>query len=148
MSSLKERISADVTGALKGGDKARVGALRLVLAAIKQREVDERVQLGDADILAVLERLAKQRRESIEQFARAGRGDLVAQETFELDLITSYLPEPLPPAALEAAVTDAIAAIGATSIKDMGKVMALLKGSLQGRADMTTVSALVKSRLG
>ena len=148
MSSLKERISADVTGALKGGDKARVGALRLVLAAIKQREVDERVQLGDADILAVLERLAKQRRESIEQFARAGREDLVAQETFELDLITSYLPEPLPPAALEAAVTDAIAAIGATSIKDMGKVMALLKGSLQGRADMTTVSALVKSRLG
>ncbi|MGE0384456.1 MAG: GatB/YqeY domain-containing protein [Gammaproteobacteria bacterium] len=148
MSALKQRLNDDVKTALKSGDKNRVAALRLVLAAVKQREVDERVTLEDADLTALLDKLAKQRRESIDQYRQGGREDLVAREQYELDLIVSYLPAALPQAEIDAAIAAAIGACGATSIKDMGKVMAALKPALQGRADMAAVSALVRARLG
>lgn len=148
MTDLRQRIDADTKAALKLGDKARVSALRLVLAAIRQREVDERTELADAEVLGLLERLAKQRRESIEQFARAGREDLVAQERFELDVISGYMPEPLDDAAVDAAIEAAVAETGAASVRDMGKVMSRLKTVLQGRADLGEVSARVRRRLG
>jgi len=148
MTDLRQRIDADTKAALKLGDKARVSALRLVLAAIRQREVDERTELADAEVLGLLERLAKQRRESIEQFARAGREDLVAQERFELDVISGYMPEPLDDAAVDAAIEAALAETGAASVRDMGKVMSRLKTALQGRADLGEVSTRVRRRLG
>lgn len=146
-SALKDRISSDVTDALKQGRKQELGALRLILAAIKQQEVDSRTDVDDEQVNSILVKLAKQRRESISQFASAGRDDLVAQEQFELELLETYLPAALDPAEIEAAIDQAISKTGASSPKDMGKVMGVLQGALKSRADMATVSQLVKSRL-
>ena len=146
--SLKERIQQDMKDAMRAGDKPRLAAIRLILASIKQKEVDERKDLDDAEITAVLDRMVKQRRESIGQFEKAGRNDLVEQETSELAIIREYLPEQLSQDQLHALIDDAMEQTGASSIKDMGKVMGHLKPKLQGRADMSTVSALIKARLG
>ena len=132
---------------MRGGDAQRRDALRLLLAALKQREVDERKELADADVVAIVDKLIKQRRESIVQFEKGGRQDLVQNEKYELDLLQTYMPQALPEAEVEAAVADAIAATGAKAPADMGKVMAVLKGKLAGRADMSRVSALVKGKL-
>lgn len=146
--SLKDRIQTDVKDAMRARDKPRLAAIRLITAAIKQREVDERIELDDAQITAVLDKMAKQRRESIAQFEKAGRDDLVEQETFELQLIQSYLPEQLGEDEINALIDSTLQATGASGIKDMGKVMGQLKAKLQGRADMAAVSALIKARLG
>ncbi len=148
MSELKRRINDDVKIALKSRDKPRVGTLRLILAAIKQREVDERIELDDADIVGVLDKMAKQRRESIEQFGNAARVDLVAQEELELAIITAYMPEPMSESELDACIAAAFEASGASTMKDMGKIMGLLRPQIQGRADMGAVSGKVKARLG
>jgi len=132
---------------MRARDGARLSALRLLAAAIKQREIDERTALGDAEVIAVIERMGKQRRESIAQFEQAGRNDLAEGEKFELGVLAAYLPQQLPEAELAQAVAAAIAESGAAGAKDMGKVMALLKGRLAGRADMAKVSALVKAKL-
>ena len=147
MSDLKHRINEDVKTAMRGKEKDRLAALRLITASIKQREVDERITLDDASVMAVLGKMAKQRRESIEQYTKAARRDLVEQEQFELDIILGYLPRPLDAAEINARVDEIIVATGAASMKDMGKVMGQLKSALQGRADMGKVSALVKARL-
>src|SRR5262249_7650510 len=128
--------------------KERLGTIRLILAAIKQREVDERITLDDAQVLSVVEKMIKQRREAISQFEAGGRADLVAKESAELNLLTGYLPQQLSAAELDTVIDEAVAASGAASIKDMGKVMALVKTKAQGRADMTAVSARIKARLG
>lgn len=133
--------------AMRSKDKPRLGVVRLILAAIKQREVDERIELDDEQLLVVLDKMAKQRRESIEQYNRAGRDELAAQENFELDIIKSYLPEQLDDDAIDALIDEALKSTGASSIKDMGKVMGLLKPKLQGRADMGAVSGRIKARL-
>jgi hypothetical protein len=146
--SLKERIQQDMKDAMRAADKPRLGTIRLILAAIKQIEVDERKDLDDTGITIVLDRMVKQRRESISQFEKAGRTDLVDQEAAELAIIQTYLPEPLSENELNTLIDEAMAQTGASSIKDMGKVMALLKPKLQGRADMGAVSALIKARLG
>jgi hypothetical protein len=146
--SLKERIQQDMKDAMRAGDKSRLGTIRLMLAAIKQKEVDDRKDLDDAEVTLVLDKMVKQRRESISQFEKAGRADLVEQETAELAVIQSYLPEPLGESELNTLIDAAMSQTGATSIRDMGKVMALLKPDLQGRADMGAVSALIKARLG
>jgi uncharacterized protein len=145
--SFKERLTEDVKVALKGGEKAKLAALRLISAAVKQYEVDHRVSLEDGVALELLTKMAKQRRESISQFQSAGRDDLVAQEQFELDIILAYLPQPLTDAEVEAAVVAAIAETGAAGVRDMGKVMGVLNPRIKGRADMAAVSALVKARL-
>jgi uncharacterized protein YqeY len=145
--SFKERLTEDVKVALKGGEKAKLAALRLISAAVKQYEVDHRVSLEDGVALELLTKMAKQRRESISQFQSAGRDDLVAQEQFELDIILAYLPQPLSEAEVEAAVAAAIAETGAAGVRDMGKVMGVLNPRIKGRADMAAVSALVKARL-
>ncbi len=132
---------------MKGGDKPRLAAVRLILAAVKQREVDERIELSDEQVLAVLEKMLKQRRDSIEQYSKAGRDDLAAQEQFEIEVIQAYLPEALSGAEIDALVASALATTGAAAVRDMGKVMAVLKPQIQGRADMGAVSALVKQRL-
>ncbi|MCY4362578.1 MAG: GatB/YqeY domain-containing protein [Gammaproteobacteria bacterium] len=147
MSALKHRINEDVKAAMRSKEKDRLGALRLITASIKQREVDERIELDDTQVMAVLDKMAKQHRDSIEQYTKADRPDLVGQEQFELDIILGYLPKPLDPAEINAMIEGAMAATGAASMKDMGKVMGQLKGALQGRADMGKVSALVKARL-
>ena len=147
MSDLKHRISEDVKTAMRSKTKDRLAALRLITAAIKQREVDERISLDDGQVTATLNKMVKQRRDSIEQYTTAGRADLVEKEQFELDIILSYLPQPLDAAQIEARIDESIAATGATGMKDMGKVMGQLKSALQGRADMAQVSALVKARL-
>ena len=146
--SLKERIQQDVKDAMRAREKSRLATIRLVTAAIKQREVDERIELDDAQVLAVLDKMVKQRRESISQFEKAGRDDLIAQEASELEIIQSYLPEQLTEAEITALIDAAMEATGATSIKDMGKVMGQLKPKLQGRADIGAVSAMIKTRLG
>lgn len=133
--------------ALRAGDKRRLGAVRLILAAVKQREIDERITLDDTQVLAVLDKMAKQRRESIAQYQAAGRQDLVEQEAFELEVIQGYMPAALSEAELDAAIDTAIAEAGASSIKDMGKVMGILKPRVQGRADMGAVSARIKVKL-
>ena len=133
--------------AMRGGDKRRLGAIRLVMAAIKQREVDERIELDDAAVTAVLDKMAKQRRESIAQYSQAGRDDLVEQENFELELLKTYLPEQLDEAEIDAMIEATIQSTGAASVKDMGKVMGQLKPRLQGRADVGAVSARIKARL-
>jgi uncharacterized protein YqeY len=133
--------------AMRAKDAARLSAIRLILAAIKQKEVDERVELSDADVLAVLEKMIKQRRESIAQFEKAARSDLAEAEKFELGVLSGYLPQQLGEAQIEQEVAAAVAESGASGIKDMGKVMALLKARLAGKADMGKVSALVKARL-
>ncbi|HXF68053.1 MAG TPA: GatB/YqeY domain-containing protein [Burkholderiales bacterium] len=145
--SLKQRIDDDLKKAMRAGDARRRDALRLVLAALKQREVDERKELAEPEALAVLERLIKQRREAIAQFEKGGRQDLAASERFELELLQSYMPQALTEEEVAAAVAEAIAATGAKSSSDMGKVMGALKGRLAGRADMGKVSAMVKAKL-
>jgi uncharacterized protein YqeY len=146
--SLKARIQQDMKDAMRAAEKARLSTIRLILAAIKQREVDERKELDDVEIALVLEKMVKQRRESISQFEKAGRTDLVEQETAELAVIQPYLPEQLSESELSALIEETLMQSGATSVKDMGKVMALLKPRVQGRADMGAVSALIKARLG
>ena len=147
MSALKHRINEDVKAAMRSKEKDRLAALRLITASIKQREVDERIELDDTQVMAVLDKMAKQHRDSIEQYTNAERPDLVEQEQFELDIILGYLPRPLDAAEINARIDETIAATGAASMKDMGKVMGQLKTALQGRADMGKVSALVKARL-
>ena len=145
--TLKTRITEDMKAAMRARDAARLSAIRLLLAAIKQKEVDERIELDDAQVLATVERLLKQRRESVAQYEKAGRKDLAAGERFEAELLSAYLPAQLSEAELEAAIAAAIAESGAAGPKDMGRVMAMLKAKLAGRADMGAVSARVKSRL-
>jgi len=145
--TLKNRLQDDMKTALKSKDKDRLGTIRLILAAVKQREVDERINLDDAAIITVLDRMAKQRRESISQFQNAGRTDLADKEEFELAVIQSYLPAALSDAELDQLIEAAMTESGASSIRDMGKVMALIKPKAQGRADMTALSARVKARL-
>ena len=147
MSALKHRINEDVKAAMRGKEKQRLAALRLITAAIKQKEVDERIELDDAQTTSVLDKMAKQRRESIAQYEKAQRADLVARERFELELIASYLPQPLAATEIQSLIDGAIAATGAASMKDMGKVMGQLKGQMQGRADLGKVSGMVKARL-
>jgi uncharacterized protein len=146
--SLKDRIQEDMKAAMRARDAARLSAVRLLLAALKQKEVDERVELADADVLAVIEKMVKQRRESIAQYEKAARQDLAEQEKFEIGVLAAYLPQQMGEAEIAQAVAAAIAEAGAGGVKDMGKVMALLKPRLAGRADMGTVSALVKAKLG
>ena len=145
--ALKDRITEDMKAAMKAADKERLGTVRLALAAIKQREVDERITLDDAQVLAVLDKMIKQRREAIAQFQSGGRADLVAKETAEIGVLQGYLPAQMSEAELDALINDAIAATGAASIKDMGKVMAVVKPKAQGRADLGAVSARVKQKL-
>lgn len=145
--SLKARIQADMKAALKAGDKKRLGAIRLIMAAVKQREIDERSALDDAGVVAVLDKMAKQRRESIVHYQSAGRDDLVETENHELEIIQDYLPKALTAEEIDVLITSAIAETGATSIKEMGKVMAVLKPQMQGRADMAAVSKQVKQAL-
>lgn len=145
--SLKQRIQEDMKAALKSGEKLRLSAIRLIMAAIKQREVDERIELDDTQVLAVLDKMAKQRRESISQFAAAGRNDLVEKEQAELEVIQSYLPQALTEVEIDTLIQSAVAEIGARGIQDMGKVMAILKPKVQGRADLSQVSAKVKAAL-
>jgi len=146
--SLKDRITQDVKDAMRAKDKPRLATLRLITAAIKQREVDERIELDDTQVTLVLDKMVKQRRESIVQFEKAGRDDLIAIENNELDIIIPYLPEQLGEDEINALIDAALEQTGASSIKDMGKVMGQLKPKLQGKADMGAVSALIKSRLG
>ncbi len=146
--SLKLRITEDMKAAMRGGDKRRLGVIRLIQAAIKQREVDERIELDDAQVLATLDKMVKQRRDSISQYEKAGRDDLVQQEDYEIGVIQEYLPAALSEGEIDALVDEAIAATGASSMRDMGAVMAQLKPQLQGRADMGAVSKKIKSRLG
>ena len=145
--SLKARITDDMKSAMRAKETARLGTIRLLLAAIKQLEVDERIELDDAAVSRIVEKLIKQRKDSITQFQAAGRDDLVAAEQAELVVLQAYLPEQLSAAEVEAAVVAAISESGASTAKDMGKVMGLLKSSLAGRADMGQVSALIKTRL-
>jgi uncharacterized protein YqeY len=145
--SLKSRIQEDVKQAMKARDKERLAVLRLVTAAIKQIEVDQRIELDDEAVTAVLDKMVKQRRESLSQYQQAGRDDLAGQEQFELDLIATYLPEPLSEQQLELLINETIALTGAAGVQDMGKVMGMLKPQVQGRADMKAVSATVRSRL-
>ena len=147
MSELKQRISDDMKAAMKGGDKPRLAVIRLILAAIKQREVDERITLDDAQVLGVLEKMLKQRRDSVTQYEAAQREDLAQQERYEIGVIEAYLPAPLSDAELDALVTQCIADAGASSPREMGKVMALLKERAAGRADMGALSQRVKARL-
>jgi uncharacterized protein len=146
--ALRERITEDMKSAMRAGDKERLGTIRLALAAIKQREVDERITLDDPQVLGVLEKMIKQRREAITQFASGGRADLVSKETAEIGVLQAYLPAQMSPAEIDALITAAIAATGAASIKDMGKVMAAVKPKAQGRADLGAVSARIKQKLG
>jgi len=145
--TLKAMISDDMKAAMKAREARRLSGIRLLLAGIKQREVDERKDLSDAEVISVIERMIKQRRDSIGQFLAAGRQDLVDQETFELNLLLGYLPKQLSDEDVAKEVSDAVAQTGAKSAADMGKVMGVLKGKLSGRADMGKVSALVKARL-
>jgi uncharacterized protein YqeY len=145
--SLRTLITEDMKGAMRAKDAPRLSAIRLLLAALKQREVDERTELTDADVLAIIEKMIKQRRDSIEQFRKGGRQDLADNEQFEITVLQGYMPEAMSAAEVETAVAEAISNSGATAMSDMGKVMALLKPKLAGRADMGKVSALVKARL-
>jgi uncharacterized protein len=145
--SVKTRLQDDMKQAMRSGDKARLGTIRMALAAIQQREVDERVALDDAAVLGVIEKMIKQRRESVEQYRAGKRDDLADKEAAEIEVLTSYLPEPLGEAELAAMIDAAIAATGATSMKDMGRVMAELRAQAQGRADMAVLSATVKAKL-
>jgi uncharacterized protein YqeY len=145
--ALKTRITEDMKTAMRAKDKERLGTIRLIQAAIKQREVDERIELDDSQVLAVLDKMVKQRRDSIAQFSEANRQDLADKETAELGIIQEYMPAALAEAEVLAIIDEVISATGAASPKDMGKVMGALKPRLQGRADMGAVSGLVKSRL-
>jgi len=147
ISEIKQRIDAAVKDAMRARDKQRLGVLRLTMAEFKRIEVDERIELDDARVLAVLDKMTKQRIDSLTQFESAGRDDLVAQEAFEIALIKEFLPEPLDEATIEQLIDAAIETSGASSMQAMGQVMALLRPQMQGRADIGKVSGLVKSRL-
>ena len=146
--TLKERITDDMKAAMRAKEAARLSAIRLLLSAMKQREVDERIELTDADVMGIVEKMIKQRRESIVQYEKGARADLADAEKFEVGVLSSYLPQQMAEAEVAAAIDAAIAETGAKAMPDMGKVMALLKPKLAGRADMGRVSALVKSKLG
>jgi uncharacterized protein len=146
--SLKERITEDMKSAMRSGEKERLATIRLITAAIKQREVDERITLDDVQVLSVVEKMVKQRKESIVQFEAGGRADLVAKENAELAVLTAYQPAQLSEGEVDGLIAAAIAATGAASIKDMGKVVAHVKSAAAGRADMAAVSARVKAKLG
>jgi uncharacterized protein len=146
--SLKERITDDMKAAMRAGEKERLGVIRMITSAIKQREVDERITLDDAQVLSVLEKMIKQRKESLVHFQAGNRQDLVEKEAAEITLLQGYLPSQLSDAELDSLITEAIASTGAASIKDMGKVMAVIKGKAQGRADMAAVGAKIKAKLG
>lgn len=145
--SLKARITEDVKAAMKAKDAARLSALRLLTAAIKQREVDERVEMDDPKVLAVVEKMIKQRRDSIAQYEAGGRRDLADQERFEIDVLTGYLPQQADAAEIDAVIAEAMAATNAKGMADMGKVMGQVKARLAGRADMGEISARIKARL-
>jgi uncharacterized protein YqeY len=145
--SLKKQITEEMKEAMRAKDTARLSAIRLLLAAMKQREVDERIELSDADIVAIIEKMIKQRRDSIAQFESAQRSDLANAEKFEISVLQSYMPQPLSAAEIEAAVNEAVTASGAAGMQEMSKVMAILKPKLAGKADMGQVSGLVKARL-
>jgi hypothetical protein len=144
---LKQRLQDDMKAAMKAGDKRRLGVVRLINAAIKQREVDERVELDDTQVLVVLDKMLKQRRDSISQYEQAGREDLAAQERFEVEICQAYMPAALSDDEIAGLIAEAIDSTGASSMQDMGKVMALLKPKLQGRADMAAVSKQIRARL-
>jgi len=146
-SDLKQRITDDMKSCMRKGDKERLGTIRLALSAIKQQEVDSRTTLEDVDILAILDKMAKQRRESIEQFEKAGRDDLASKEKDELKVIQTYLPSQLSEEEIASIIDEAIQTTGAQTMRDMGKIMGIIKPKMQGRADMSAVSALIKSRL-
>ncbi|EIL98856.1 GatB/YqeY domain-containing protein [Rhodanobacter thiooxydans] len=145
--TLKQQITEDMKTAMRGGDKHRLGVIRLMLAAIKQREVDERIELDDAQVLTVLEKMLKQRKDSVSQYAAAGREDLADVERAEMVVIEGYLPAKLGDEEIDALITEAIAATGASSPRDMGKVVAAVKEKAAGRADMGVVSGRIKARL-
>ena len=147
MADLKTRINDDVKTAMREKDKARLATLRLITAAIKQKEVDERTELNDEQVVAILEKMLKQRKDSIEQFEKAGRDELAAQEKAEIEIIQVYMPEQLSDDEIESLIKEAIASTGAESMKDMGKVMGQLKPKLAGRADMGAVSGKIKALL-
>jgi uncharacterized protein YqeY len=144
---LKQRIQDDMKIALKARDSRRLGVIRLILAAVKQREVDERVELDDSQVVAVLDKMVKQRRDALAQFQAAGRAELAAQEAYEIEVCRAYLPEALEAGQIVALIEQALDATGAASVKDMGRVMGWLKPRIQGRADMAAVSAKVRQRL-
>ncbi len=144
---LKQRINDDMKAAMRAGEAPRRDALRLLLAALKQREVDERKELADADVVAVIEKMIKQRRESIVQFEKGGRQDLARNEQFEVGILQGYMPQALSDAEVEAAIAEALTATGAKAPPDMGKVMGVLKVKLAGKTDMSKVSGLVKAKL-
>ena len=146
--TLKERITEDMKTAMRSGEKDRLAVIRLLQAAIKQREVDERITLDDAQITSVLEKMIKQRRESVAAFEKGGRADLVAKENAEIVVLQPYLPAQLSDAELDALIAEAIASTGAASIKDMGKVMGVVKAKAAGKADMGAVGARIKAKLG
>lgn len=146
--TLKARIQEDMKAAMKAHDSARLATIRLLMAAMKQKEIDERLELDDAGIVGVIDKMQKQRRDSISQYDAAGRQDLADKERFELEVLSAYLPQPLTPAEIDTLIEQAVADSGASSLKDMGKVMGLLKGKMAGRADMAAVSARIKARLG
>ena len=146
--SLKGRITDDMKAAMRSGEKERLGVIRMITAAIKQREVDERIVLDDTQVLSVLEKMIKQRKESIAQFQAGNRQDLVDKEAAEIALVQTYMPSPMTGAEIDALIGEAIGATGASSIKDMGKVMAIMKAKAQGRADMAAVGAKIKAKLG
>jgi uncharacterized protein YqeY len=147
-SALKQRITEDMKSAMRAADKRRLGTIRLLMAAIKQREVDDRIALDDAQVIAVIEKMIKQRRDSISQYEAAGRQDLADQEIYEIEVLQTYMPAALSEAEVDILIEAAITNTGAVSAKDMGKVIAALKAQVQGRADMGKVSAKVKARLG
>lgn len=144
---LKDQLNEAMKAALRGGDKRRLGVLRLALAAIKQKEVDERVEVEDADVLAILDKMVKQRRESAAQYEEAGRADLYEQEVYEVEVLTEFMPQPLSEDEISALINEAISESGANGMQDMGKVMGLLQPKARGRADMKAVSAAVRARL-
>jgi uncharacterized protein YqeY len=145
---LKERITEDMKAAMRSGEKEKLGVIRMITSAIKQREVDERISLDDTQVLSVLEKMIKQRKESVVQFQAGNRQDLVDKENAEITLLQGYLPTPLSGAEIDVLINEAVAASGAASIKDMGKVMAIIKTKAQGRADMAAVGAKIKAKLG
>lgn len=146
--SLRLQIAEDMKSAMRAKDAPRLAAIRLLMAAIKQREVDERIELSDDEVIAAIEKMLKQRRDSISQFESAGRQDLADTEKFEVSVLQSYMPQPLTDAEAEALVVAAVNSSGAAGVKDMGKVMAIVKPQMAGRVDMGKVSALIKAKLG
>ena len=146
--TLKERITEDMKAAMRSGEKERLGVIRMLTAAIKQREVDERITLDDAQVIGVIEKMIKQRKESLQQFQAGNRPDLADKEAAEIALLQSYLPAALTEGEVDALIAEAVTTVGAASIKDMGKVMTLIKSRAQGRADMAVVGAKIKAKLG